>query len=265
VALTPAGAIRAWEVDTLNAPAMAREAQIKLAGQRTIRVEEVVADYLQSLRELGLPKPDPAGTKFSSPDHASCPHDARGCASAAAIRQWLELAGVLPKDVPTQQDGKGKGKKGKTPAAADSAGGVAGTNLVAYNRIPRSMALDAIHAYLKAVAMEAPEKLTPDVLKSVVADMPREALETRRYTVVGAWGAPGSGPCASCLEGLLKRFNPLKVKSGKTWFQTLLLSNGSTGVPLRRGGDDRGHQRAHRPHRGRHGGAVQVECSCPTA
>ena len=67
-------------------------------------------------------------------------------------------------------------------SAASSARDVAGTNLVAYNRIPRSMALEAIHAYLKSVAMEAPEKLTPDVLKLVVADMPREAMEKRRYT-----------------------------------------------------------------------------------
>ena len=80
-------------------------------------------------------------------------------------------------------DGK-RGKNDKKPAAATAAAaeGVAGTNLVAYNRIPRSMALEAIHAYLKSVAMEAPEKLTPDVLKLVVADMPRESLETRRYT-----------------------------------------------------------------------------------
>ena len=221
--VTPTEAIKAWEMDTLNAAEMAREAQIKLAGQRNIRMEEVVADYLQSLRELGLPEPVPAGTAFNSPDHATCPRDARGCASDAAIRKWFELAGVLPDGSeddlvngffsgasasPSSSEGGGGGggggarinpaaasKKGKkrgdggkkkaAAAAGDGADGdgVAGTNLVAYNRIPRSMSLEAIHAYLKAVAMEAPEKLTPDVLKLVVADLPREAMETRRYTV----------------------------------------------------------------------------------
>lgn len=189
MALSPAAAIKAWEMDTLAAPKLEREAQMRLEAQRTIRVEEVVADYLQTLRELGLPKPVPAGTRFNSPDHAICPRDARGCASDAAIRKWFEIAGVLPKDAPRQKKERGggqrSGKKHDAPTLQEGSGaGVAGTNLVASDRIPRSMALEAIRSYLRAVVMEAPEKLTPRVLKSMVADMPREVLQgARRRTV----------------------------------------------------------------------------------
>ena len=76
-----------------------------------------------------------------------------------------------------------RGGGGDATGARDAAMGVAGTNLVAYNRIPRSMSIQLIHTYLKAVAMEAPEKLDRAVLAEVVNDMPREALESRRYSV----------------------------------------------------------------------------------
>ena len=41
--MTPARAIKAYEIDALNAPELAREAQMKLMAQRNQRMEEVVA------------------------------------------------------------------------------------------------------------------------------------------------------------------------------------------------------------------------------
>jgi hypothetical protein len=46
----------------------------------------------------------------------------------------------------------GGGGGGDATDAGDAAMGIAGTNLVAHNRIPRSMSIQLIHAYLKAVA-----------------------------------------------------------------------------------------------------------------
>ena len=48
-----------------------------------------------------------------------------------------------------------------------------GTNLVAYNRVPRDTQLECIYTYLKAVTMEAPEKLTPVVLRAMVEEIPK--------------------------------------------------------------------------------------------
>ena len=46
------------------------------------------------------------------------------------------------------------GGGGDATGASDAAMGIAGTILVAHNRIPRSMSIQLIHTYLKAVAME---------------------------------------------------------------------------------------------------------------
>mmetsp|Transcript_25725 Transcript_25725/g.41123 ORF Transcript_25725/g.41123 Transcript_25725/m.41123 type:complete len:244 (-) Transcript_25725:4804-5535(-) len=163
----PAAEARALVRGDMDTSAMERQKQIKVAGQHAIRLEETVADYLESLKELGKPKPDPAGTQFNSSDRASCPRDARGCASDAAVRAWLLLAEVLP--VSTT----------RSASAADTDV----TNLVAYSHIPRALSLDVIHSYLRAVAVEAPERLTPDVLKAVGLNMASETLAIRRYTV----------------------------------------------------------------------------------
>jgi hypothetical protein len=69
-----------------------------------------------------------AGTKFNTPDRATCPRDARGCASDVVIRRWFELAGILAKsvvpEVPSRPASDGEAGATSTDAAAADDGRV---------------------------------------------------------------------------------------------------------------------------------------------
>ena len=95
------------------APARADvQEQVAKLRAREIKIEEIVADYLQSLKEIGLPAPVEAGALFKNggSGKARCPRESRGCGSEEALVAWFELAV------------RGRGKTNKTCVAEEGMG-----------------------------------------------------------------------------------------------------------------------------------------------